>query len=294
MSSLLQESGFKPEEIRVVLDDRATTANILDRLHWLLDDVGPDEERVLFYSGHGAQIPAYGAHQEVDHLNECLVPWDFDWSLEHAITDKQFLNFYSQLPYKSHFAAIFDCCHSGGLTREGGLRPRGIDPPDDIRHRALRWNLELGMWQERSMPSPNRSLARSRDGRKFLGKKGVTYRMGRAVPLRTLPNRAFNRERKALGHHGPYLPIILEACQEEQLSYEYRDGATSYGAFTFTLAKVLRAARARERNPNFHTLVSATAERLTTLGYDQTPSLVGPQQILRRPVPWVKPRPRGR
>jgi metacaspase-1 len=294
MSSLLQESGFKPEEIRVVLDGRATTANILDRLHWLLDDVGPDEERVLFYSGHGAQIPAYGAHQEVDHLNECLVPWDFDWSLEHAITDKQFLNFYSQLPYDSHFAAIFDCCHSGGLTREGGLRPRGIDPPDDIRHRALRWNSELEMWQERSMPSPNRSLARSRDGKKFLGEKGVTYRIGRAVPLRTLPNRAFNRERKALGHHGPYLPIILEACQEEQLSYEYRDGVTSYGAFTFTLAKVLRASRGAGRNPNFHTLVSATAERLATLGYDQTPSLVGPKRILSRPVPWVKPRPRGR
>jgi hypothetical protein len=294
MSSLLQECGFKPEEIRVVLDDRATTANILDRLHWLLDDVQPDDERVLFYSGHGAQIPAYGAHQEVDRLNECLVPWDFDWSLEHAITDKQFVSFYSQLPYDSHFAAIFDCCHSGGLTREGGLRPRGIDPPDDIRHRALRWNLELGMWQERSMPSPNRSLARSREGKKFLGDNGVTYRMGRAVSLRTLPNRVYNREREELGHKGPYLPIILEACQEAQLSYEYRDGATSYGAFTFSLAKVLRESRTRERNPNFQTLVASTANRLEILGYDQTPSLVGPKRLLRRPVPWVKPRARSR
>ena len=290
MSSLLQECGFQPEEIRVILDERATTSSILERLHWLLDDVRPNDERVLFYSGHGAQIPAYGAHQEVDHLNECLVPWDFDWSLEHAITDKQFVSFYSQLPYDSHFAAIFDCCHSGGLTREGGLRPRGIDPPDDIRHRALRWNIELGMWQDRSMPSPNRSLARSRDGKKFLGQKGVTYRMGRAVSLRTLPNRAYNREREALGHKGPYLPIILEACQEEQLSYEYRDGATSYGAFTFSLAKVLRQSRTGGRNPNFHTLVASTAQRLEILGYDQTPSLVGPKRILGRPVPWVKPR----
>jgi hypothetical protein len=294
MSSLLQECGFQPEEIRVVLDDRATTSNILERLHWLLDDVRPDDERVLFYSGHGAQIPAYGAHQEVDHLNECLVPYDFDWSLDHAITDKQFLNFYSQLPYQTHFAAIFDCCHSGGLTREGGLRPRGIDPPDDIRHRALRWNIELGMWQERSMPSPNRSLARSRDGSEYLGEKGVTYRMGRAVSLRTLPNRTYNRERAALGHYGPYLPIILEACQEQQLSYEYRDGATSYGAFTFSLAKVLRESRTSGRNPNFETLVASTADRLDALGYDQTPSLVGPKPLLRRPVPWVRPRVRGR
>jgi metacaspase-1 len=294
MSSVLQECGFRPEEIRVVLDDRATTANILERLHWLLDDVGSADERVLFYSGHGAQIPAYGVRQEVDRLNECLVPYDFDWSPDHAITDKQFVTFYSQLPYGSHFAAIFDCCHSGGLTREGGLRPRGIDPPDDIRHRALRWSIQLGMWQDRSLPSPNRSLARSRVGAQYLGEKGATYRIGRAVSLRTLPNRAYDRECRALRHRGPYLPIILEACQEQQLSYEYRDGATSYGAFTYSLAKVLREARSAGRNPSFRTLVGMTGARLRALNYDQTPALVGPSALLGRAIPWVRPRPRRR
>lgn len=50
----------------------------------------------------------------------------FDYMPEHAVTDKQFLNLYSQLPYDSHFAAIFDCCHSGGMTREGARKARGI------------------------------------------------------------------------------------------------------------------------------------------------------------------------
>jgi hypothetical protein len=290
MSSVLQECGFKPEEIRVVLDDRATTGNILERLHWLLDNVGAEDERVLFYSGHGAQIPAYGVHQEVDRLNECLVPYDFDWSPEHAITDKQFLSFYSQLPYRSHFAAIFDCCHSGGLSREGGLRPRGIDPPDDVRHRALRWNIELGMWQERSLPSPNRSLARSRMGADYLGETGATYRIGRAVSLRGLANRAYDRECRALKHRGPYLPIILEACQEAQLSYEYRDGVTSYGAFTYSLAKALRESRNAGINPSFRSLARLTASRLRALDYDQTPALVGPRALLGRSIPWVRPR----
>ena len=294
MSAVLQECGFQPEEIRVVLDDRATTANILERFHWLLDDVAPGDERVLFYSGHGAQIPAYGGRGEVDHLNECLVPYDFDWSPEHAITDKQFVTFYSQLPYDSHFAAIFDCCHSGGLTREGGLRPRGIDPPDDIRHRALRWNRALEMWEERDLPSPNRSLARSRVGTDYLGTTGATYRMGRAVALRGLPNRAYDRECRALRHRGPYLPIIIEACQEEELSYEYRDGATSYGAFTYSLAKELRRSRQAGRNPSFRTLVQSTTVRLHALNYEQTPALVGPSRVLGEPVPWVRPSARGR
>jgi len=289
MSSVLQECGFRPEDIRVVLDDRATTANILERFHWLLDNVGDEDERVLFYSGHGAQVPTYGASEEVDHIDECLVPYDFDWSPQHAITDKQFVNFYSQLPYGSRFAAIFDCCHSGGLTREGGVRPRGIDPPDDIRHRALQWNIDLEMWEERPLKTPNRSLADSHGGNLYLGAKGVTYRFGRGATLRRLSNRLYNREKTALGHKGPYLPVLFEACQEQQLSYEYRHGATSYGAFTYSLAKVLRDARKAERNINFTALSQRTSQRLRALKYDQTPCLVGPTQVLLQPLPWTRP-----
>ncbi len=57
MSSVLQESGFKPDEIRVVLNERATAQGIMERLHWLLEGVRDGDERMLFYSGHGAQIP---------------------------------------------------------------------------------------------------------------------------------------------------------------------------------------------------------------------------------------------
>jgi len=213
MSSVLQECGIEPEEIRVVLDDRATTANIMERMHWLLDDVPPDGERVLFYSGHGAQLPAYNLGGEVDHLDECLVPWDFDWNPVHAIRDKQFVEFYSQLPYDTRFVAIFDCCHSGGMTRDGGPRVRGITPPDDIRHRVMKWNARLGMWQARALPSPNRSLARSKVGDDYLGTNGATHRICRGVDLRGMENRDYDRERKLLRHKGPYLPVILEAVE---------------------------------------------------------------------------------
>jgi hypothetical protein len=294
MSSVLQECGYRPEDIRVVLNERATAASIMERLHWLLDDVQSGDERVLFYSGHGAQIPAYGSKEEVDHYDECLVPHDFDWSPQRAIIDNQFVNLYSQLPYESRFAAIFDCCHSGGMSRDGGPRARGINPPDDIRHRALRWNSELEMWEDRDLQTANRSLARSSEGAQFLGANGATHRLGRGVSLRGLPNNRYDRERKELDHHGAYLPIIVEACQEEELSYEYRDGANSYGAFTFALAKILRETRKKGANPNFRRLTKLTAERLKLLGYKQTPSLVGPSSLLGKPIPWVKATKRGK
>ena len=294
MSSLLQECGIEAEEIRVVLDDRATTSNILERLHWLLDDVPPDGERVLFYSGHGAQLPSYNLGGEVDHLDECLVPYDFDWNPAHAIRDKQFVEFYSQLAYDTRFVAIFDCCHSGGMTRDGGPKIRGLSPPDDIRHRAIEWNSRLGMWQARAMPTPNASLAKSRVGREYLGSDGSTHRLLRGVDLRTLENRAYDRERDELGHWGPYLPVILEACGEDQLSYEYRDGAAAFGAFTYSMAKELRQARGEGRNLSFQALVRLTAARLEKLQYRQTPQLAGPPRIVKQTIPWARTRARAK
>ena len=287
MSSVIQECGFAPEDIRVVLNERATATSILERLHWLLDGVKSGDERVLFYSGHGAQMPVYGPTDEADHMDECLVPYDFDWTLQHAVTDKQFLNLYSQLPYDSNFVAIFDCCHSGGMTREGARKARGITPPDDIRHRALRWNTKLQMWEDRPYASPNPSLKEKGDTN-YVGSGGASYRIGRAISLRSMDKKKYDATRKILKHHGPYLPVILEACQESQLSYEYRHGTQSYGAFTYSLATTLRGSRGKNANPSFIKLVDGVKERLKLLKYHQVPNLVGPKKTLQQPVPWVK------
>ena len=287
MSSVLQESGFEPEEIRVVLDDRATAQGIMDRLHWLLDGVRDGDQRMLFYSGHGAQIPGYGDKGEPDHVDECLVPYDFDWSPQHAILDDQFFEFYSQLPYESQFVAILDCCHSGGMSRDGGPRIRGLEPPDDIRHRALRWKPDEQMWVPRDFPPMNRSLARKRDGALYLGSDGATRRLGRAAALRTLPDAKYDATRRSLDHKGPYLPVMLEACEEGQLSFEYRHGAASYGAYTFCLALALRISRASGINPTFAGLNSRVTEKLRRLKYLQTPVTVGAKQRVSQRIPWT-------
>lgn len=286
MSAVLQESGFEPEDIRIVLNDRATTQGIMDRLHWLLDGVRDGDERMLFYSGHGAQIPRYNIQGEPDHVDECLVPYDFDWSPAHAILDRQFAELYSQLPYDSYFVAMLDCCHSGGLTRDGGPRVRGLSPPDDIRHRALKWDATERMWVPRDFTPLNRSLKDRKNGADFLGQNGATQRLGRAMMLRTRPDKDYDKTRKELDHFGPYLPILLEACQEQQLSYEYRDGVTSYGVYTYSMAATLRELRARGENPSFNTLNDLVTAKLRRMRYNQTPNLVGAKVRCNAPVPW--------
>jgi hypothetical protein len=285
MSSVLQECGFPPESIRVCLDDRATAQGITERLKWLLDDPRPGDERVFYYSGHGATIPEYGENLEPDRKTETLVPWDFDWSAERAVVDDQIFTLYSQLPYNTRFVMILDCCHSGGMHRQGRAKVRGLNPPDDIRHRELKWDKPQRMWVSRDFKRLNRRFSsREEVNTAFFGTDGASTRIGRASLLRKQTEREYRQLKRRAGSPrvGPYLPLIIEACQEKEFSYEYRDGATSYGAFTYSLCRELRD----RRRISFKRLVDVAAARLADLGYAQQPQILGPQAIVNRRVPW--------
>lgn len=305
MSAVLQEMQradmrFRPADIRVVLDGRATAQGIRERLEWLFEDVRPGDTRLLYYSGHGAQMASYGANGEPDHFDECLVPWDFKWSKETAITDDDLYNLYANLPYDPESTArdanaqvvmILDCCHSGGLAR-GGAAPiaRGLTPPDDIRHRALEWNAGENMWVPRGFGKQHGSgrgvqidvrgpRAESRRS-ELVGSGSLTHRIGAAVPLR-----AHALERRSSGKAGaiapgvrPFMPLILQACKENQYAYEYKHGVESHGAFTWSLASLLRKHRMKG-GASMKQLVSEAGAQLKKLDYDQRPELRGPTHM---------------
>jgi metacaspase-1 len=285
MSSVLQECGFEPEQIRLCLNERATAQGIIDRFKWLVEDPQPDDELVFYFSGHGTQLPAYGDEETVDSLDESLVPCDFDWTPERAITDDQIFELYSQLPYQTHLALIFDCCHSGGMHRSGSNKSRSLEPPDDIRHRTMRWNSKFQMWEARDLKPLNRDFTKEDDvAIKYAGKDGSTKRLGRAMSLRSLKSGEYTRMvKKSKGPVGPYLPLILEACQESEEAIEYRDGNESFGAFTFTLAKALR----QSKGITFQKLVQEVQSRLHKLRYKQSPQILGPTVVVKAAVPWL-------
>ena len=82
---------------------------------------------------------------------------------------------------------------------------------------------------------------------------------------------------------GPYLPLIIEACGEDEFSYEYRHGATSHGAFTYSLASILR----KQKSITFEELVARTRQQLLDLQYDQEPRILGPEIVVKHKVPWT-------
>jgi metacaspase-1 len=277
ISAALQELGFPVDGIRVTLNERATAQAIRERMKWLLEDAHDGDQLFFYFAGHGAQVPGYGRDSEVDRVDECLVPYDFDWSRGVGVTDDELAALYGQLPYGCQFTVMLDCCHAGGMSRGTGLRARGLTPPDDIRHRMLRWDRKTQMWLPRTqLAAPTakeeRKIARASDTLSWLGASGSVRRMGRGTSLWTPSARDYRAAKVAHDHHGPYVPMMLEACAEGELAYEYRHGVTAYGAFTYSVCSVLHQLAAQQKRPRL------TFEQLITLARERIASVVGEPQ----------------
>jgi metacaspase-1 len=278
MSAMLQDQGWDPDSIRVVLDERATTQGVLDRMKWLLEDVkdDPEEVRVFYFSGHGAQLTEYDTSGEPDHRAETLVTHDMDWQKNVGITDKDLAQLYAHLPYKARLFFIFDCCHSGGLTR-GANTSKSIEPPDDIHHRSLKWDHKTKLWVNRSL---NLTKMMSKAGRtpdkltELIGQDRATQKFGRAVSRWSADGERAETLKLQFNHYGPFNPIVITSCQEKQYAYEYRHGVESHGAFTYVLTQLMQG---NERKVGVEDLVKNAAGLIKkSLQLKQVPDVYNP------------------
>lgn len=137
--------GYRPEDVRPLIDGRATTQAILQGLEWLVEGARPGDRLLFHFSGHGVQV-ATSDRSEIDGLAEAICPIDFDWSPQRMITDKQLVKIFSRLPAGVSFNWVSDSCHSGDLTRnmpgpnDPDEIPRTIPLPFDIE-----WNLRAAL-----------------------------------------------------------------------------------------------------------------------------------------------------
>ncbi|MDD1015178.1 alkaline phosphatase family protein [Pseudomonas rubra] len=292
ISRMLQESGYDAADIRLLHDARATRANLEERLEWLIEGTRSADERLIFYSGHGARLPASNNSREADCMDETLVLYDFNWNdTSSHFTDKLFRQFYSHLPFSpdgpgARLSVILDCCYASGMTRGNG-RVRGITAPNDIRHRALQWDEESREWEERlyAQCEAHRDFTRGTDQGKHLPQRHRRTQ-GSAIELRPDDVRQLQRQGRLYGHHGPYLPLLLFAARENQKASEYEAGATSYGAFTYSLVEQLRKARKAQSPLSFDELITNVCMALAERSPGQTPELVGPQSVRHSICPW--------
>ena len=96
MEVITENFGFESGNIRLLTDQRATTADIRERLRWLVDGTGPRSVLLFHYSGQGSQVRDRNGDELDDQLDEILCPYDLDW--DDPITDDEFAKVIKSVP----------------------------------------------------------------------------------------------------------------------------------------------------------------------------------------------------
>lgn len=132
---LTSQSGFAfpMSNIKTLLDEQATKINIEQTVENFLlknDQIKNDDIILIYYSGHGTQVPDRDENEEPDGMDEAIVPHDACGELG-VITDDQIGGWLRQLNLRTkNLIIIFDSCHSGSATRDAFSKPRFVSFED--------------------------------------------------------------------------------------------------------------------------------------------------------------------
>ena len=113
-----------PLHYQELCDDHATKANIVKLLTHHFEQATANDICLLYYAGHGGREyapDAWRKHTKTGYLESIVC---HDSTLEGAtlLDDKEIRWLIYQIYQKTHaeIVTIFDCCHSGGVTRTTG------------------------------------------------------------------------------------------------------------------------------------------------------------------------------
>jgi pimeloyl-ACP methyl ester carboxylesterase len=113
-------------KLKTLLDDQATRAGVIEGFKHF-DAAGPDDVCILYYSGHGAQMPAPKEFwdQETDRKCETWVLHDSRMPEGRDLADKE-ISYLLATHAKAagQVLAISDSCHSGTISRIHKVKPR--------------------------------------------------------------------------------------------------------------------------------------------------------------------------
>ena len=132
MSETAQLMGFKKSGIKVLKHEAATSDNTYNTFdNWLVKGVGPDDRILIYFSGHGSQVPDVN-DDEADNFDEVLLLYDTALTekngqptLNGVLHDDRFHSMLAQIKSRN-ILVILDACHSGSATRSLPLRPHSI------------------------------------------------------------------------------------------------------------------------------------------------------------------------
>jgi len=238
-----------PRTMRILTDSRATRANILTGLQWLLTGAKKGDVLVFYYSGHGSYVTDTSG-DEVDGRDETICPHDF--ASAGMIKDDDIRSLLAGLPAGVNLDLILDSCHSGTMTR-GTLH---TVPGEEIRTaRYIEPPIDYGFYVDAKPSLPTLGL---------LKKRGSSA--GKSKEISLAPG---------LNH------VLWAGCRDNQTSEETMIGGAVRGIFTYHFCKVLRGA-----GPTIprHRVDAQVCANIRGAGYAQVPQLEGTKTALLEKV----------
>jgi uncharacterized caspase-like protein len=136
MRETAQLMGFPQGRIKVLEHEQATTKNVYGTFeYWLNDGLAPEDRVLIYFSGHGSQVPDEN-NDERDRFDEVLLLYDTSLSMKNGrqslngvLHDDRFNRMLTRIKSRN-ILVILDACHSGSATRSLRPVPRTNSPHD--------------------------------------------------------------------------------------------------------------------------------------------------------------------
>lgn len=170
IQAALDKQQFPSSNIVVLTDEAATKTGIENALTKLVSDAGPGDIVVIHISSHGQQLEDDNLSEEMDGLDEAIVPYGAIYSMDKSIYNKVATGYFrddmfgemiTQLRNKigkdGDVLVNIDACHSGSGAR-GGPIARGNNSPmvsDNFAKKKLPAKDAAGVFKEGSRTKLN-------------------------------------------------------------------------------------------------------------------------------------------
>lgn len=230
--------------------ENTTRQRILDELTRLIEVTEEGDVAVVYYSGHGSQVPDRDGDEEEDHKDETIVPSDSGRGGRPVldIVDDELKSYVGALSQRTPYATvIFDSCHSKSVTKE-------------IEASFVMATRQASQRAPRATPAASEPLA---------------------VPTRLYPGfkEPSNAAKSETGlfRKGEYL--LIAGCQDDETSKEVEFNGVPRGSLTYYLVEQLRSG-ANSTVEAIFDQVRPKVERTAEDGNEtQRPVLEGPEEL---------------
>ena len=108
MANVLKSKyGFASSNIMLLLNQKATKANVVSAISWLKGNIDASSSVVFFFSGHGSYGGDIAPIDETDNRDEYI------WLADQGVRDDELRTLLDIQPAK--FLLCFQACYSGGM-----------------------------------------------------------------------------------------------------------------------------------------------------------------------------------